>query len=180
MNKSPKKYNVKCQAQKADSKPTKKRHKAVFALNICEKCSLRTHCQAYKRKGVFYFNHQIYLANQRSKSIYSIPEERRKLRPNVEALMRGFKTPINAGKVKVRGLVKTSIFAFSMGIAINFVRVFRYLMNNNIPGPFSDNYAFFAAKNGAQAALEGLIFLIHWLKSIFHLNDPERNLPLVL
>jgi len=53
------------------------------------------------------------------------------LRPGVEATMKEFKTRTNNGKVKVRGLFKTSIFAFTIGIAINFGRIFRYLMDKS-------------------------------------------------
>ena len=46
--------------------------------------------------------------------------------------MKEFKTRTNGGKVKVRGLFKISLFAYNVGIAINFGRIFRYLSKINI------------------------------------------------
>ena len=41
--------------------------------------------------------------------------------------MKEFKSRTNAGKIKVRGIFKTTLFAFNVGIAINFGRILRYL-----------------------------------------------------
>ena len=62
----------------------------------------------------------------------NIPEERRKIRPNVEALMNEFKTRTPGGKLKVRGLFKATLFAFNSGIAINFGRIYRYIVQNGV------------------------------------------------
>ncbi|MFH1049867.1 MAG: transposase [bacterium] len=124
---SPDKYAVECPGQKAISTPTKQRYKVRFDLSICKECPLKEKCQIFKNKGRYYFNHEDYLLGKRNSNIRNIPNERRKIRPNVEALMKEFKTRTKNGKTKVRGHFKTSIFAFNVGIAINFGRVFRYL-----------------------------------------------------
>ncbi|HEY5511061.1 MAG TPA: hypothetical protein VIK10_08535 [Prolixibacteraceae bacterium] len=42
--------------------------------------------------------------------------------------MKEFKARTQGGKTKVRGQFKTSLFAFNTGIAINFGRIFRYII----------------------------------------------------
>jgi hypothetical protein len=134
---SPDAYTVECPYQKAVSTPTKQRHKVRFEMKVCILCLLKEKCQIFKNKGRYYFTHEDYLQNKRNSNIMNIPEERRKIRPNVEALMKEFKTRTPNGKTKVRGLFKTSLFAFNAGIAINFGRIFRYIIENDlINGPF--------------------------------------------
>lgn len=62
----------------------------------------------------------------------NIPKERRKIRPNVEATMKEFKTRTRNGKIKVRGIFKTNLFAFNVGIAINFGRIYRYMASKEL------------------------------------------------
>jgi hypothetical protein len=131
-------FAVTCPHQTAESTPTKKRHKARFDLNVCQQCPLKEKCQIFKNKGSYYFTHEDYLLNKRNRNIENIPKERQKLRPNVEATMKEYKTKTNGGKLKVRGIFKTSLFAFSVGIAINFGRIFRYIADNEL---FSDFFS---------------------------------------
>ena len=65
-------------------------------------------------------------------ALFNIPQERRKLRPNVEAVIKELKEKTRAGKLKIRGIFKTSIFAYSTAISINFGRVFRYILENSM------------------------------------------------
>jgi hypothetical protein len=127
---SPDVYTVECPFQKVQSTPTKKRHKVRFNMNICRECPLNTRCQIFKNKGRYYFTHEDYLQNSRNRNIMNIPRERRKIRPNVEALMNEFKIRTPGGKLKVRGLFKATLFAFNSGIAINFGRIYRYIVQN--------------------------------------------------
>jgi len=121
-------YLVHCPCQKSkESTPTKQRYKVRFDTNICKSCPLNDKCQLFKNNGRYYFKHEDFLQNNRNRNILNIPSERQKIRPNVEACMKEFKTRTNAGKTKVRGIFKTSLFAFNTGIAINFGRIFRYL-----------------------------------------------------
>jgi len=53
--------------------------------------------------------------------------------------MKEFKTRASGGKIKVRGLFKTSLFAYSVGIAINFGRIYRYITVNNIDNDLINN-----------------------------------------
>lgn len=125
-------YTVECPFQKVESTPTKKRHKVRFNMDICRQCPLNEGCRIFKNKGRYYFTHEDYLQNRRNRNIMNIPEERRKIRPNVEALMNEFKTRTLGGKLKVRGLFKATLFAFNSGIAINFGRIYRYIAQNGL------------------------------------------------
>ena len=128
----PNEYTVECPGQTVTSLPTKQRNKAEFDLYKCMRCKLNEECQIFRNKGIYYFKHEDYLLCKRNSNISNIPKERRKLRPNVEALMKEIKTRTQNGKIKVRGKFKTVLFAFNVGIAINFGRVFRYLIKNDL------------------------------------------------
>lgn len=126
-------YQVRCPHQQVKSQKTKKGHKACFDLAICRKCSLVKKCCTTKQKHgrVYYFDRANYLLQKRVASIKNIPPERRKLRPNIEATVKEFTCGFNhKGKLKVRGRFKTMLYACSVGIAINFGRVWRYLIEN--------------------------------------------------
>jgi len=126
-------YIVSCPHQSVSSEKTTKRNKACFDLAICKQCSLADRCCAKEqRKGrVYYFDRADYLQGKRNRNIKTLPPERRKLRPNVEATVKEFTKPFNhKGKLKIRGKFKTMLYAFSMGIAINFGRVWRYRGEN--------------------------------------------------
>lgn len=134
ISETPDVYTVECPFQKVESIPTKKRHKARFDMDICRQCPLNEKCRIFKDKGRYYFTHEDYLQNSRNRNIMDIPRERRKIRPNVEALMNEFKIRAPGGKLKVRGLFKATLFAFNSGIAINFGRIYRYIAQNGLPG----------------------------------------------
>ncbi|MCP4473907.1 MAG: DDE transposase [Gammaproteobacteria bacterium] len=141
---SPETYTVECPHQKIISVPTRKRHKAHFDFNICKDCPLKGDCQIFKHNGKYYFTHEDYLLNKRNLNITGIPIENRNIRPNVEATMKEFKVKAPGGKIKVRGLFKTSLFASTLGIAINFGRIYRYIIDNGvIRDIFSAKYFFF-------------------------------------
>lgn len=124
-------YIIKCPHQEVKSVPTKKRNKAIFDTEKCNNCPLKEECNIFKANGKYYFTHSDYLKNIRNNNIYKIPEERRKIRPNVEATIKEFKGKTQAGKLKVRGIFKTSLFAFAMGISINFGRIYRMQLSKN-------------------------------------------------
>ena len=124
-------YEVSCPLQKVESEKTRIRHKACFDKKVCEGCSLTEDCPTLIQKQVYYFTREQYLANQRKRNINTLPLERRKLRPNVEATIKEFVKPLNhKGKLRIRGQFKTMIYACSMGISINFGRIHRYLTVN--------------------------------------------------
>ncbi len=126
-------YKVSCPLQKVKSEKTRSRYKACFDKKICDKCSLSGICPALiqKRHRTYYFTREQYLVSKRKGNINTLPLERRKLRPNVEATIKEFVKPFNhKGKLRIRGQFKTMIYACSMGVSINFGRINRYLAVN--------------------------------------------------
>jgi hypothetical protein len=126
-------YTVKCPRQTVRSQKTKTRHKACFDAEICEQCPFSEACPAKQQsdKRIYYFDRSDCLLGKRNRNIKSLPPERRKLRPNVEATVKEFTKPFNhKGKLRVRGLFKTMMYAHAMAISINFGRVWRYIAEN--------------------------------------------------
>lgn len=130
------KYKVSCPNQNVESQMSKKRFKAEFELSICSGCSFASKCQLEKRKQskVYYFTEEEYLKKQRLGNIKKIPRERRSLRTNIEATVSEFSRKMKNHKLKVRGSFKAGLFAFAVGISVNFGRIYRY-MSSIIPAP---------------------------------------------
>ena len=98
---------------------------------MCDGCLLAGDCPTLIQKRVYYFTREQYLSNKRKRNIKTLPVERRKLRPNVEDNIKEFVKPLNhKGKLRIRGQFKTMIYAYSMGLSINFGRIHRYLTVN--------------------------------------------------
>jgi hypothetical protein len=126
-------YTIRCPNQCVSSQKTAKRYKACFDASICGQCPHSEKCpaKAQKQGRVYYFDRSAYLLCQRNKNIELLPAERRTLRPNVEATVKEFTKSLNhKGKLKVRGLFKTMLYAYGMAISINFGRIHRYLAKN--------------------------------------------------
>jgi len=126
-------YIICCPHQRVSSEKTRTCYKACFDLAVCKQCPVSDRCCAKEHRNarVYYFDRADYLQGKRNRNIKLLPPERRKLRPNVEATVKEFTKPLNhKGKLKVRGKFKTMLYAFSMGIAINFGRVWRYRAEN--------------------------------------------------
>ncbi len=142
-------YEVSCPHQTVKSEPTKTRHKATFNIEKCASCELANDCPAHRMKHnrTYYFTDQNYLLKARQKNIENIPKDRRHLRPNVEASVNEFTCKLPRGKLKVRGLFRTMMWALLKSIGINFGRIYRYLMNGNKnlinAAKFSDIFRFF-------------------------------------
>jgi len=113
---------------------SKKNWKASFDLAKCENCPFYNQCptkseRKFKQgKAILRFKASKALQQKRHKALQKIPEERRTLRAGSEKLMgslrRGEK---HTGKLKIRGRINFDRYIFSLGIAINFERIFRYL-----------------------------------------------------
>ena len=120
-------YEVSCPLQKVKSEKTRSRYKVCFDKKICDGCSLAGDCPTLIQKRVYYFTREQYLANKRKRNINTLPLERRKLRPNMEATIKEFVKPLNhKGKLRTRGQFKTMMYACSMGISINFGRIHQF------------------------------------------------------
>jgi hypothetical protein len=125
-------YEVSCPHQKVKSSVARKRNKACFNLKKCLTCSEQSKCPALMMKNnrVLYFIHDDYLKKKRRKNILTIPEERRHLRNNVEATVNEFVCKMLKNKLKVRGLFRTSVFAYSIAMSVNFGRIYRLILEN--------------------------------------------------
>jgi len=169
---SPDVYTVECPYQTAVSTPTKQRYKVRFDLNICRECPLKEKCLIFKNKGRYYFRHEDYLLSKRNGNIMNIPENRRRVRPNVEALMKEFKTRTPNGKTKVRGLFKTTLFAFNAGIAINFGRIFRYIVESDLINEFFSSITLISLKN----LLKTTLYTFWKIKTVYFRKKSAINL----
>lgn len=126
-------YTVKCPYQSVRSEKARKWHKACFDVKTCKECPLSNGCSAKEQgdKRTYYFDRSDYLLGKRNRNIKSLPPERRKLRPNVEATVKEFSGAFNhKGKLRVRGLFRTMVYAYSMAVSINFGRIWRYIADN--------------------------------------------------
>jgi hypothetical protein len=123
------KYSVSCPNQNVEAEMGRNRFKAEFDISICSSCSIASECKLQRMKfaKVYYFTEEDYLKKKRLASIQKLPKERRSLRTNVEATVSEFTRKMNNRKLKVRGLFKAEIFAFAVGIGVNFGRIYRYL-----------------------------------------------------
>ena len=125
-------YIVSCPYQKVISQKSRKRLKAEFDLDVCQRCDKRTVCSStqMKRCRTFYFTRDDYLRKKRLKQRSSVPADRLKLRNNVEATINEFTCKMPKSKLKVRGAFKTSVFAYSVAMSVNFGRIYRYIQDN--------------------------------------------------
>jgi hypothetical protein len=62
-------------------------------------------------------------------NIYKIPEERRKLRANVEATIKEVKRGIKNGKSRLRGLIRNRFYLTFTSISVNLTRIHKYEIN---------------------------------------------------
>jgi len=149
--------------------------RADFDLNKCENCPFKDQCPTKgnrkdrKRIAVFRFKTQDVLRQKRHKAIQKIPKARRTLRAGVENLMgllhRGEK---HTGKLKVRGRFNFELYLFSMGVVINFERIFRYQKTeNNIFTPFQ--MLLLPWRVSCQRTLDFQVFKLLFLKYVTHI-----------
>lgn len=124
-------YAVTCSAGHTErSTPAGQGFKVIFSHTVCASCPLQARCPARRRTDgsrSYHFNREVYLRQRRHRALEHLPEERKKLRPNVEATVREFKHPMRNEKVRVRGLVAVSQTMFAKALMINFKRFRRYL-----------------------------------------------------
>ena len=129
-------YLVSCPLQTSPAGRTRKRWKADFDNDICGRCSHREQCPTvqHRRKRTLYFDESWAKASIRSRNIEQIPEDRRKLRANVEATVDEFTGCFNhKGKLRVRGLARSTMQILAAALAINFGRVFRFRLKEDLP-----------------------------------------------
>jgi hypothetical protein len=121
-------WQVSCPQQTVASEPTRTQFKAAFDKADCATCPFAESCPTVEQKNArtVYFTPEAVARQARQRRIQALPPERRSLRSNVEATIREFVSQLDGHAVFVRGLLKTTLFAFNRAIAINFGRIFRY------------------------------------------------------
>jgi hypothetical protein len=133
--KSENEFIVKCPLQEVNSTKTTNGYKACFNKEICANCALSNECNLAQNKRaerIYYFNQSTVLLKKRNKLFEDLPPKKQKLRANVEATVKEFTKPFNhKGKLKVRGKFKTILYAYAMGVSINFGRIFRHIKKND-------------------------------------------------
>ena len=110
--------------------------KAVFDNERCQLCPYQDKCIAKaaggkrtEKKHIWYFNEMRILSHKRLHNIYMIPEERRKLRANVEATIKEVKRGIKNGKSRLRGLARNRFYLTLTSISVNLTRIHKYEIN---------------------------------------------------
>jgi len=174
-------YRVSCPSQTALAERTSKRWKAVFNDAICRECSHREHCPTvqHPRKRTLYFDESWAKASIRSRNIERIPEERWKLRANVEATVKEFTGCFNhKGKLRVRGLARSTLQILAAALAINFGRVFRYQSRDRTPCTPQPNYQSACPAAGASlwSLLSVVLALLRPILETMAQNHPGNDL----
>jgi hypothetical protein len=106
------------------------RWKAEFDLTICQNCPLHNKCtmkitggKRTPEKRIHYFADKHILAHARMANIKSLPEEKRKIRANVEATVKEMKRGMKNGKVRIRGRIRVSMHMHFTALGINLTRI---------------------------------------------------------
>lgn len=108
---------------------TPTRFKAAFPASACAGCPFAAECPAQRmaRGGrTHYFTEDDLLRQARHRRLQELPQERRKLRANVEATMRQFNAPCRNGKLRTRGQHAANRYGFLRAAGINFGRIYRH------------------------------------------------------
>ena len=114
-------------------------YRAEFDIDKCNDCPLREKCgtrETGTKRGnnphrVKTFTKDMLAAHARLENVNTIPEERRTIRANVEATVKECKRGMKNGKVRVRGLQKSKWYLLCTAIAINLIRIHKYLGDKN-------------------------------------------------
>lgn len=110
--------------------------RAEFDYAICKQCPFKDRCTS-KVTGTKRNAHKRYLTisektvltHTRFNNINKLPEERKKIRANVEATIKEAKRGIKNGKLRVRGLLKAKYYLIWTSIGINLGRIHRFLIS---------------------------------------------------
>ncbi len=174
-------YWVKCEqgqivkAEKATKGKNAKRYKAIFDYYKCLQCPLNEKCRSKAARvkinrpiRTWYFSEEKIRLHKRKQNIYLIPEERRKIRANVEASVKEVKRGIKNDKVRIRGRNRIMIYLSMTTIAVNLTRIHKFLSIN--PFCYSN-----ATSKGVEYCIIKLIFTIE-INSKRQLNQRSQIL----
>ena len=159
------KYHVFCPRQKAIVHKKWEHYIAVFDESQCMNCPELNKCPVKNTSlgRSFNFIHEDYLRKKRLNAREKLPPERKFLRNNIEATIHQFSCRMPNRKLKVRGYFKTSLFAYAVGISINFGRIFRYLTSPDTDQVLLKTY--FKERTGVIVD-----FFYNFWKSLMHVS----------
>lgn len=121
-------------------KPEKGRHIVRFSLEQCEVCPLVSKCPVHQRKrfySLLFSDRQALLARRRQQLGKEEYREKSGLRVAIEGTISQFKRRMHNGKLRVRGHKRVRNVIILMAIAINFERIWAYMVANGIDPAFS-------------------------------------------
>jgi hypothetical protein len=156
----PSSYQVTCGAGRTEEALLEgKSFRATFPGALCDRCPLRKKCPARRLNSgdrSYRFTHADYLRWKRHRALESLPPERQKLRPNVEATIREFKHPMRRGKLRVKGLQAARRVLYLKAVMINFRRLRKYMRTH---GERPDSGPFFGPNLPCSGQLRLLAFI---------------------
>jgi hypothetical protein len=122
-------WQVSCPRQSVQAERTPKRWKAEFDKSICEGCPFADQCPSRVGKTArrWYFSAEDAARRKRWRRWEALPDERKRLRPNVEATVRQMQGAMVGGKLTVRGAFKTHCYGLLRAMAVNLGRIARYV-----------------------------------------------------
>ena len=136
-------YWVECEfGQKIKAEKLSKSWKVIFDSQECANCKLKDICATKKFKGKkgtrsWYFTEEKIRLHKRKDNYHSIPEERKKIRANVEATVKEAKRGIKNGKVRLRGMERIRIYMSMTSLAINMIRIHKFVFINVLSSFFA-------------------------------------------
>lgn len=130
-------YKVRCKGGqeieadiKADKAGKLTRGRASFDYSICKNCQYLEQCKLKEmggkrsqRRRAYYFGEKQLLISERRTRSKNVPEQKKKLRANVEATVKEMKRGMKNGKVRIRQWRRISNHVILTAIAINFTRI---------------------------------------------------------
>ena len=127
---------AKCEGgQDVEVQEKEKSYRVEFDIKRCNECPFRENCNTKERRlkrglnpcRAKTFAKTVLQSHIRMENIKTIPEERRTIRANVEATVKECKRGIKNGKLRVRGQQKARWYLVCTAIAINLIRIHKYL-----------------------------------------------------
>lgn len=122
-------YQVRCPEQTVEAQRTPKKWKAEFAWTVCAACPVQEQCPTLAGKAArrWYFDAEDAQRHARWQCWAALPDERKTLRPNVEATIREMQGAMPKKQLKMRVAFATETYAFLRAIGVNFGRIARFL-----------------------------------------------------
>jgi hypothetical protein len=127
-------WQVSCPHQIVEAERTPKRWKAEFDKAVCAGCPFADQCpsQVGKTARRWYFAAEDAARQKRWERWEALPDERKKLRPNVEATVRQMQEAMRERKLTVRGTFGTHCYGLLRAIGVNLGRIARYLADPKV------------------------------------------------